>query len=80
MKNINETHPSLKLKEINVSFEIESFDNKWRTEEHVTRSLIRSEDVQKHTIDKAVLRDIIYSKKFYEDIVKEIEKLLGDEK
>jgi hypothetical protein len=57
MKTIEESHPSLKLKEVNISFDIESFDERWRTEEHITKSLIRSEDVQEHTIDKAVLKE-----------------------
>jgi len=57
MKPIEETHPSLKLKEVIVSFNIESFDNKWKTEDHVMVSLITSDDVQEHTIDKAVLKE-----------------------
>jgi hypothetical protein len=63
MKTIEESHPSLKLKEVNISFDIESFDERWRTEEHITKSLIRSEDVQEHTIDKAVLKEVLKRKK-----------------
>ena len=59
MKPIGKTHPSLKFDEVNVSFDIESFDKGWRTEEHIHKSLIRTVDVQEKTIDKKVLRETI---------------------
>jgi len=56
--SVGETHPSLKFKEVVISFSIESFDNvEWRTNENVSRSLIRSEDVQKYTIDKQIVQE-----------------------
>ena len=78
MKNITETHPSL---ENEWNYKVKNVSE---TDEKgiVSAAILKTYSVkviQKHTIDKAVLRDIIYSKNFYEDIVKEIEKLLGDE-
>ena len=65
MKNISETHPSLK--------------DKSYMYEPVTGYGYCNELIQKHTIDKAVLRQIIYQNTYDCNIIEQIEKLLADE-
>ena len=67
---VGETINCLELTPEAITIKSERLNHKWYTEE----------EIKEHTIDKAVLREIISSKVLDTDMVEEIEKLLGDEK
>jgi hypothetical protein len=66
-----------------VSYASESEDvikNKYYDIERLSGIGCFIEDIQRHTIDKAVLRQIIYQNTHDSNMIEQIQELLGDEK